>query len=330
MSMASSLDRSQREAAKKKNEAAEERKRVKEDRKNDVQAKKQRKTARTKNKKKSAARYDTRAMMKTMAMSVSILLLVFLILEAVLLIWKAVKFGPGDTSYTNNDTYWHLLNISDTCIGFLVGILAMDILNYFERGQKARRDEERAIIRHNRIVKPCIDMYLARKNSLITPNGQDVQIFKVVTNASVRDLKDMYEPSTINSDAGKSKIEAYWYYLKKLNTAFLNMAEDINFDYNPEICDAMMKFLNETTYGIAAAESVVSFGRDGNRTQKMTVIRKIKECPEGTEIADVEGELNTVFIFMHMIHAHEDALKAYLTVIDEIDTESQNRRKKLL
>ena len=68
MSMASSLDRSEREAAKKKSEAAEERKRVKEDKKNDVQAKKQRKTARTKNKKKSAARYDTRAMMKTMAM----------------------------------------------------------------------------------------------------------------------------------------------------------------------------------------------------------------------------------------------------------------------
>ena len=192
MSMASSLDRSQREAAKKKNEAAEERKRVKEDRKNDVQAKKQRKTARSKNKKKSAARYDTRAMMKTMAMSVSILLLVFLILEAVLLIWKAVKFGPGDTSYTNNDTYWHLLNISDTCIGFLVGILAMDILNYFERGQKARRDEERAIIRHNRIVKPAIDMYLARKNSLITPAGEDFKPFQVVTNATPRDLKDLF------------------------------------------------------------------------------------------------------------------------------------------
>ena len=121
-----------------------------------------------------------------------------------------------------------------------------------------------------------------------------------------------------------------FYYLKKLNTAFLNMAEDINFDYNPEICDAMMKFLNETTYGIAAAEAVVSFGKEGNRTQKMSVIRKIKEVPEGTEIADVEGELNTVFIFMHMIHAHEDALKSYLTVIEEIDNETQVRRKKLL
>ena len=80
--MASSLDRSEGEAAQKKNEAAEERKRVKEDKKNDVQAKKQRKTARTKNKKKSAARYDTRAMMKTMAMSVRPLYLMFASQEA--------------------------------------------------------------------------------------------------------------------------------------------------------------------------------------------------------------------------------------------------------
>ena len=327
--MASSLDRSTREAQRKKREARTEQKKEKEQKKETQNQNRQRQQERKSFKKVSAAHYETRSVIRTMIFSAGALLIAFLVFEIALIIWKTWLL-PADADFTREDTYWHLINIADTCIGFVIGLTAMDALNYYNGNQKSRREEQRAIIRHNRIVKPCIDMYLARKNSLITPNGQDVQIFKVVTNASVRDLKDMYEPSTINSDAGKSKIEAYWYYLKKLNTAFLNMAEDINFDYNPEICDAMMKFLNETTYGIAAAESVVSFGRDGNRTQKMTVIRKIKECPEGTEIADVEGELNTVFIFMHMIHAHEDALKAYLTVIDEIDTESQNRRKKLL
>ena len=327
--MASSLDRSTREAQRKKRDARTEQKKEKEQKKETQNQNRQRQQERKSFKKVSAAHYETRSVIRTMIFSAGALLIAFLVFEIALIIWKTWLL-PADADFTREDTYWHLINIADTCIGFVIGLTAMDALNYYNGNQKSRREEQRAIIRHNRIVKPCIDMYLARKNSLITPNGQDVQIFKVVTNASVRDLKDMYEPSTINSDAGKSKIEAYWYYLKKLNTAFLNMAEDINFDYNPEICDAMMKFLNETTYGIAAAESVVSFGRDGNRTQKMTVIRKIKECPEGTEIADVEGELNTVFIFMHMIHAHEDALKAYLTVIDEIDTESQNRRKKLL
>ncbi len=327
--MASSLDRSTREAQRKKRDARTEQKKEKEQKKETQNQNRQRQQERKSFKKVSAAHYETRSVIRTMIFSAGALLIAFLVFEIALIIWKTWLL-PADADFTREDTYWHLINIADTCIGFVIGLTAMDALNYYNGNQKSRREEQRAIIRHNRIVKPCIDMYLARKNSLITPNGQDVQIFKVVTNANVRDLKDMYEPSTINSDAGKSKIEAYWYYLKKLNTAFLNMAEDINFDYNPEICDAMMKFLNETTYGIAAAESVVSFGRDGNRTQKMTVIRKIKECPEGTEIADVEGELNTVFIFMHMIHAHEDALKAYLTVIDEIDTESQNRRKKLL
>lgn len=327
--MASSLDRSTREAQRKKRDARTEQKKEKEQKKETQNQNRQRQQERKSFKKVSAAHYETRSVIRTMIFSAGALLIAFLVFEIALIIWKTWLL-PADADFTREDTYWHLINIADTCIGFVIGLTAMDALNYYNGNQKSRREEQRAIIRHNRIVKPCIDMYLARKNSLITPNGQDVQIFKVVTNASVRDLKDMYEPSTINSDAGKSKIEAYWYYLKKLNTAFLNMAEDINFDYNPEICDAMMKFLNETTYGIAATESVVSFGRDGNRTQKMTVIRKIKECPEGTEIADVEGELNTVFIFMHMIHAHEDALKAYLTVIDEIDTESQNRRKKLL
>ena len=327
--MASSLDRSTREAQRKKRDARTEQKKEKEQKKETQNQNRQRQQERKSFKKVSAAHYETRSVIRTMIFSAGALLIAFLVFEIALIIWKTWLL-PADADFTREDTYWHLINIADTCIGFVIGLTAMDALNYYNGNQKSRREEQRAIIRHNRIVKPCIDMYLARKNSLITPNGQDVQIFKVVTNASVRDLKDMYEPSTINSDAGKSKIEAYWYYLKKLNTAFLNMAEDINFDYNPEICDAMMKFLNETTYGIAAAESVVSFGRDGNRTQKMTVIRKIKECPEGTEIADVEGELNTVFIFMHMIHAHEDALKAYLTVIEEIDTESQNRRKKLL
>ena len=327
--MASSLDRSQREAAKKKNEAAEERKRVKEDRKNDVQAKKQRKTARTKNKKKSAARYDTRAMMKTMAMSVSILLLVFLILEAVLLIWKAVKFGPGDTSYTNNDTYWHLLNISDTCIGFLVGILAMDILNYFERGQKARRDEERAIIRHNRIVKPAIDMYLARKNSLITPAGEDFKPFQVVTNATPRDLKDLFGPSPINTDSKRMKIATFEYYTKKLNVAFMNMAEDINFDYNPEICDAVLAFINETTYGRSALDSIVAYGDDGNRTVRNSLIRQLKESSDNPDIFEAGDELNTALIVLHMIHAQEDALKKYLDALEELDHASQRRIKKL-
>ncbi len=323
-----SLDRASREEEQKKRNAKKQQKAEKQqNREVKTQNNKRKKEVRSMQK-VSAAHYETRSMFRTMILSAGVLLIAFVVFELLLIVWKMFLLPEG-ADYTREDTYWHLLNIADTCVGFVIGLTAMDALNYMNDNQKARREEQRAIIRHNRIVKPCIEMYLARKNSLITPDGQSVQIFQVVTNANVRDLKDMYEPSSINSDAGKTKIEAYHYYLKKLNTAFLNMAEDINFDYNPEICDAMMKFLNETTYGMAAADAVMNFGREGNRTQKMAIIRKIKEVPDGTEIADVEGDLSTVFIFMHMIHAHEDALKAYLKVIEEIDTETQKRRMKL-
>ena len=324
-----SLDRAPREEEQKKRNAKKQQKEEKQQHR-EVKTQSNKRKREVRNfKKASAAHYETRSMFRTMALSAGVLLIAFAVFEILLIVWKQFLL-PADVDYTREDTYWHLLNIADTCVGFVIGLTAMDALNYMNDNRKARREEERAITRHNRIVKPCIEMYLARKNSLITPNGQNVQIFQVVTNANVRDLKDMYEPSAINSDAGKTKIEAYHYYLKKLNTAFLNMAEDINFDYNPEICDAMMKFLNETTYGMAAADAVMSFGKEGNRTQKMAIIRKIKEVPDGTEIADVDGDLSTVFIFMHMIHAHEDALKSYLKVIEEIDTETERRRKKLM
>ncbi len=323
-----SLDRASREEQQKKRNARKQQKAEKVEKKEAKCESNNRKKQVRNFRKASAAHYESRSFFRTMALSAGALFIAFLFFEVTLLIWKNLLLPEG-ADYTREDTYWHLLNIADTCVGFIIGLTAMDALNYMNDNQKARREEERAIIRHNRIVKPCIDMYLARKNSLVTPNGENVQIFQVVTNASVRDLKDMYEPSTINSDAGKTKIEAYHYYLKKLNTAFLNMAEDINFDYNPEICDAMMKFLNDTTYGMAAADAVMNFGREGNRTQKMAVIRKIKEVPDGTDIADVEGELSTVFIFMHMIHSHEDALKSYLKVIEELDYESERRRRKL-
>ncbi|MCQ2085712.1 MAG: hypothetical protein MJZ21_06175 [archaeon] len=322
--MASSLDRSTREAEIKKKEASRTKR---EEKKTKTAAKKERSSAKREYKKNSAARYETRSMLRTMAYSAGILVIAFFVFEALLLVWKYWLLPDGE-DFTRDDTYWHLINIADTCIGFLIGLTAMDALTFFNQNQKNKRDEERAIIRHNRIVKPCIDMYLARKNSLITPDGENFDHFKVITSASARDLKDMYSPSSIISDAGNTKIVAFKYYLKKLDNAFLNMAEDINFDYNPEVCDAMMKFLNETTYGYAALDAVASYGQEGNKNQKMALIRKLKEVPDDIDMAEAEGELNTALVLLHMIHAQEDALARYLEVIKEIDTEKQRRPRR--
>ncbi|MCQ2078578.1 MAG: hypothetical protein MJZ38_00760 [archaeon] len=322
----SSLDRSEREAANKRKAQSKERKQEKEAKKARAADAREDKQRRRDNRDNSAARYETRSMVRTMAYSAGILIIAFVVFEILLLAWKALYYPTG-TDYTNDDVYWHLINIADTCVGFVIGLTAMDALTYLNSDRKAKRDEMRAIIRHNRIVKPSIDMYLARKNSLITVDGDDLKPFQVVTKKSVRDMKDMYGPSAISSDAGKAKIDAFEYYNKKLNIALLNMAEDINFDYHPELCDAVMTFLNETTYGQAALEAVVSYGKEGSRTVKMGLIRQIKEASDDMEIFKASDELNTTMIVLHMIHAQEDALEKYMRAIEEIDSSAKGRRK---
>ena len=57
----------------------------------------------------------------------------------------------------------------------------------------------------------------------------------------------------------------------------MNMVEDIDFDFNPEICDAAMRFINATTYGTAALDSLIAFGEEGMRSKRMTLIKQMKE-----------------------------------------------------
>lgn len=330
MSKTSSLDRSKRQNVEKKRIATEEKKRKRENKKAELRTKRNKKIRRISAKRRSAAAFETRAMLKTMAISSAILICAFVILEVILLLWKSMNFGPGDTSYTDNDVYWHLLNFSDTVLGFLIGLLAMDALTWYESGRKAKRDEERAIIRHNRIIKPAIDMYLARKNSVITTSDMEYKAFKIKTDATVRDLKDMFQPSPINSDAKSPRIVSYLYYTKKLNVAFLNMAEDINFDYNPEVCDAVLNFINETTYGMSALTTIASFAEDGNRVSKNALLRQIRSASDKTDISETEDELNIAMILIRTIHAQEAALEKYMDSIEGIDDISQYRNRKAL
>lgn len=315
----SSLDRSKRDGKDKKKALADVKKKEKEQKKAEKNSKKDKIKRRINAKRRSAAAFETRSMLKMMALSSVILIFAFIILEIILLVWKSANFGPGDTSYTNNDVYWHLLNFSDTVLGFLIGLLAMDALTWYESGRKAKRDEERAIGRHNRIVKPAIDMYLARKNSLLTSSKNSYGTFQVKTDATIKDLMDIFQASTINSDAKVPRITSFLYYTKKLNVAFLNMAEDINFDYNPQICDAVLSFINETTYGMSALTTLASFAEDNNRVSKNALLRQIRSASENTEISDAEDELNIAMILIHTIHAQEAALEMYMEAIEDID-----------
>ena len=216
----------------------------------------------------------------------------------------------------------HLLNLADNSLAFVIGLTAMDAVMYVSQLQSRRRGESRAIIRHNRIVQPAIDMYLARKNMLITPPEREVRTFQIVSDFKIRDLKDMYGPSDIVTDAGRTKIETFRIQTKSLHKAMMNMVEDIDFDFSPEICDAAMRFINATTYGTAALDSLIAFGEEGMRSKRMTLIKQMKEEEDGGSLGDARAEMKNVYLVQQMIQEQEAAIKEYLTTINEMSDEN--------
>lgn len=285
-------------------ERKEQRKRVRE-----------RREVRRRYKKSSAARFDLQHMLRTMLVSTCLIIgAVFVFLLILYLFFDDA--GEGKT---------HWMNMVDNVAAFIIGLSAMDGLMYLNQSKQASRAEVRAIIRHNRIIQPAIDMYLARKNMLLTAPGEEVRYFQVGRPLSVRDLKDMYGPSENVSDAGGMKIEMFAVHMNGLNKALMNMVEDIDFAGNPEICDAALKFINATTYGRAALESVISYGSEGERAKRMAVVRLIKAEPDGGDIANAKPELKNVYIVKQMIEEQQAALKNYLTVVTEISASDQGQ-----
>ncbi|WP_400256867.1 hypothetical protein [Methanomethylophilus alvi] len=262
--------------------------------------------------KKSAARMEKKSMFRTMIVSTVIIFCAFLFFEFLLFIVS----GDG------GDLNTHLLNLADNSLAFVIGLTAMDAVMYVSQLQSRRRGESRAIIRHNRIVQPAIDMYLARKNMLITPPEREVRTFQIVSDFKIRDLKDMYGPSDIVTDAGRTKIETFRIQTKSLHKAMLNMVEDIDFDFNPEICDAAMRFINATTYGTAALDSLIAFGEEGMRSKRMTLIKQMKEEEDGGSLGDARAEMKNVYLVQQMIQEQEAAIKEYLTTINEMSDEN--------
>lgn len=266
--------------------------------------------------KKSAGRYETISAIRTMIMSTVMIIVAFIVIELILFAVSG-SFGDRDT---------HLLNLADNSLAFAVGLAAMDALTFFNQSARAKRNEERAIIRHNRIIQPAADMYLARKNMMITPDGEDVRRFRVISHVRIRDMKDLYEPSSIASDAGKSRIVVFKELIKSVNKGMMNMVEDIDFAYNQEICDAALKFINATTYGSGALDALIMYGEPGNRAKKMAVIKQIKEAPDDGTLADAKDELRNVYLVKQMIEEQEAALKEYIESVYDVVRDEKNAK----
>jgi len=212
----------------------------------------------------------------------------------------------------------------------LFAVIIMDTISARNEKRKKKRDERKAIVRHNKIIQPVIDMYLVRKNMVITLNDKSVRKFKVNAVFTIKDMKDMYSLSELISDVGKTKIEMYAYYQEKLHEKFTHLVEDVDFSYYSDLCDAAMKYINATLYGASALDAVVGY-RDtmaGTKSMRSMVMNLIKEEPENGKFIDAPPVLKNVYLVHQMINDQETALEKYLKLVHTIVEEDSREAGK--
>ena len=215
-------------------------------------------------------------------------------------------------------------------LALLFAVIILDNINAHSDKKKKRRDERKAIIRHNKIIQPVIDMYIVRKNMVITPNDKTVRKFKINAKFTIRDMKDMFGPSELISDVGKSKIEVYAYFQDKLHDKFTHLVEDVDFNTYSELCDAAMDYINATSYGSSALEAVVGYQRTmaGTKSMKSVVVSMIRDEPENGKFIDAPPALKNVYLVHQMINDQEVALGKYLKMIQDILSEDSKEKSR--
>lgn len=217
----------------------------------------------------------------------------------------------------------YLNNIVSNTIALVIVVLFLDtIVSGNTIGRKKRR-EARSILRHNHIIQPDIDMYLVRKNMVVTPNGKTVRKFQVDSDFSIRDMKDMYGPSELVSDVGISKIKRYSYFQKKLSDDFEKLVEDVDFTFYPEIAEAAMRYINATSYGEAALDAVVGYenSKSGTRSMRVMVVGMISDEPENGRFMDANPTMKNIYLVHQMINDQEKAVSDYLRLMNLLKSE---------
>ena len=221
-------------------------------------------------------------------------------------------FGEGE--WTFRDFFY---NMGCNILAMFVVVLCLDTLVNRNRDSRIQRDEARKILRYNRLISPEIDMYLVRKNMVITPAGKQVRKFQVDSTFTVQDMRDMYGPSELVSDVGISKIRRYAHYQSVLRDLFEKLIENVDFTFYPEVADAAMKYLNATSYGEAALNAVVSYedSRAGTRSMKAMVTSMIREEPEDGSFMNANATMKNIYLLHQMINDQEKAVSEYIRMI---------------
>jgi hypothetical protein len=224
---------------------------------------------------------------------------------------------------------WALLQgVMSSVLALLFAVIILDNISAHSEKKKKRREERNAIIRHNKIIQPVIDMYIVRKNMVITPNDRKVRKFKIDAEFTIKDMKDMFGPSELISDVEKSKIEVYAFYQEKLHDKFTHLVEDVDFNAYSDLCNAAMDYINATSYGASALGAVMGYQRTmaGTKSMKSIVVNMIRDESEGGKFIDAPPALKNVYLVHQMINDQEKALARYLgTVQGMLEEDSKER-----
>ncbi len=222
-------------------------------------------------------------------------------------------FGEGE--WTTRDFFY---NMGCNILAMRGVVLCLVSHGYRNRDSRHQREEARRILRHHRLIAPDIDMYLVRKNMLVTPKGGQVHKFRVDSDFAVQDMRDMYTPSDLVSDVGISKIRRYAHYQGVLAGHFKTLLETVDFTYYPEIADAAMRYLNATSYGEAALEAVLSYetAKSGTKSMRGMVSSMIRDEPEDGTFMAADPVMKNVYLVHQMINDQEAAVADYLRMVN--------------
>ncbi len=251
---------------------------------------------------------------KSVVMILILSLAMFLVIVAINDVWS---FGD----YMNN--------IFCNTIALVFVVVFLDTLVSSNKEGRKKREEARTILRHNRIIQPDIDMYLVRKNMVVTPNGKNVRKFQIDSQFSIQDMRDMYGPSELVSDVGISKIKRYAYFQKQLKKDFENLVEGVDFTHYPEIAEAAMKYINATSYGEAALDAVVGYedSKAGTRSMRVMVVGMMKEEPLDGRFMDANPTMKNIYLVHQMINDQEKAVSDYIRLIGALEDENPSEKR---
>lgn len=249
----------------------------------------------------------------------------------IIVISSAVFFLIG---WVVNDADWgwqdFFFNMGCNILALFVVVLCLDTLVNRNKDSRIQRDEARKILRYNRLIGPEIDMYLVRKNMVITPAGKPVHKFRVDSTFTVQDMKDMYGPSELVSDVGISKIRRYAHYQSVLRDYFEKLIENVDFTFYPEVGDAALRYLNAASYGEAAIEAVLSYedSRAGTKSMKSMIIAMMRDEPADGCFMNANATMKNIYLVHQMINDQEKAVSEYLRMIKILQEQDPSESSK--